>query len=45
MEPLTHEQLISSMIRKNYGEHKAKKARARRRAIVQKASRKANRRK
>ena len=33
------------MIGKNYGEHKVKKARARRRAVVQKASRKINRKK
>jgi hypothetical protein len=45
MEPLTTEQKINSLGRPSTEEHRAKKRRARRRAVVQKASRKANRRK
>ena len=45
MEPLTYEQHINSLGSPNRDRNRAKKARARRRAVVQKASRKANRKK
>ena len=45
MEPLTHEQQVNLLVSPNTDRHRAKKARARRRAVVQKASRKVNRRK
>ena len=45
MEPLTTEQKINLLGRPSTEEYRAKKRRARKRAVVQKASRKANRRK
>ena len=45
MEPLTTEQKINLLGGPNTEEHRAKKRKARKRAVVQKASRKANRRK
>ena len=45
MEPLTYEQRVDSSVNPKRDRERAKKARARRRAVVQKASRKANRKK
>lgn len=45
MEPLTYEQRVDLIGKSNMQEQKAKKAKAKRRRVVQKASRKANRRK
>ena len=45
MEPLTYEEQIDLSVNPKRYRYKAKKARARRRAVVQKASRKANRKK
>ena len=45
MEPLTYEQLVNLIGNPRTNRNKAKKAKARRRAVVQKASRKTNRRK
>lgn len=44
MEPLTYSQQVNSLVHPNVAEHKNKKRRNRRRAELQKASRKVNRR-
>lgn len=44
MEPLTYEQRVDLIGKPNAQEQRAKKAKAKRRRVVQKASRKVNRR-
>ena len=45
MEPLTYEQRVNLLGSPNRDRNRAKKIRARKRAVIQKASRKINRRK
>jgi hypothetical protein len=45
MEPLTYSQQVNSLVHPDVAEHRNKKRRNRRRAELQRASRKANRRK